>query len=62
MMHQDSLEPATIRFTLECLQESARRSRYFSLLFKCIYIGLLLRPKYPCYIGSSDVYIAKCHK
>ena len=29
MMHQDSLEPATIRFTLERLQESARRSGYF---------------------------------
>ena len=26
MMHQDSLEPAAIRFTLERLQESARRS------------------------------------
>ena len=25
MMHQDSLEPAAIRFTLERLQESARR-------------------------------------
>ena len=32
-MHQDSLEPATIRFTLERLQESARRSGYFSLPF-----------------------------
>ena len=29
MMHQDSLEPAAIRFTLERLQESARRSGYF---------------------------------
>jgi len=29
MMHQDSLEPAAIPFTLECLQESARRSGYF---------------------------------
>jgi len=29
MMHQDSLEPAAIRFTLECLQESARWSGYF---------------------------------
>ena len=28
MMHQDSLEPAAIRFTLERLQESARRSGY----------------------------------
>ena len=33
MMHQDSLEPAAIRFTLERLQESARQSGYFSLLF-----------------------------
>jgi len=29
MMHQDSLEPAAIRFTLERLQESARLSGYF---------------------------------
>ena len=29
MMHQDSLEPAAIRFTLERLQESTRRSGYF---------------------------------
>ena len=29
MMHQDSLEPAAIRFTLKRLQESARRSGYF---------------------------------
>ena len=29
MMHQDSLEPAAIRFRLERLQESARRSGYF---------------------------------
>ena len=29
MMHQNSLEPAAIRFTLKCLQESARRSGYF---------------------------------
>ena len=28
-MHQDSLEPAVIRFTLERLQESARQSGYF---------------------------------
>ena len=34
MMHQDSLKPAAIQFTLERLQESARRSEYiFSLLF-----------------------------
>jgi len=44
MMHQDSLEPAAIRFTLERLQESARRSGYF-LLYICIYIrGDLLLP------------------
>ena len=29
MMHQDSLEPAAIRFTLKRLQESARESGYF---------------------------------
>ena len=29
MMHQDSLEPAAIRFTLERLQESAQRSGHF---------------------------------
>ena len=29
MMHQDSLEPAAIRFTLERLQESARQSGQF---------------------------------
>ena len=34
MMHQDSLEPAAIRFTLERLQESARRSGYFLPAFK----------------------------
>ena len=39
MMHQNSLEPAAIRFTLESLQESARRSGYFLLVFfSCIYI------------------------
>ena len=32
MMHQDSLEPAAIRFTLERLQESARRSGYITAL------------------------------
>ena len=36
MMHQDSLEPAAIRFTLECLQESARQSGYFLPAFSCI--------------------------
>ena len=30
MMHQDSLEPAAIQFTLECLQESARQSGYLA--------------------------------
>ena len=29
MMHQDSLEPAAIQFTLERLQESTRQSGYF---------------------------------
>ena len=29
MMHQDILEPAAIRFTLESLQESARQSGDF---------------------------------
>ena len=29
MMHQDSLKPAAIQFTLDHLQESDRRSRYF---------------------------------
>ena len=29
MMHQGSLEPAAIRFTLEHLQESASQSGYF---------------------------------
>ena len=28
-MHQDSLEPAAIQFTLEPLQESGRQSGYF---------------------------------
>ena len=31
MMHQDSLKPSAIRFTLERLQESARRSGYILL-------------------------------
>ena len=39
MMHQDSLEPAAIRFVLERLQESARRSGYFLPIF--ISIGTL---------------------
>jgi len=29
MMHQDSLEPAAIPFTLERLQKSARQSGYY---------------------------------
>jgi len=33
-----NLEPAAIRFTLERLQKSTRRSGIFSLLFSCIYI------------------------
>ena len=33
MMHQDSLEHAAIRFTLEPLQESARQPGYFLLAF-----------------------------
>jgi len=39
MMYQDSLEPAAIRFTLERLQESARRSGYFSHYFFRIFIS-----------------------
>jgi len=41
MMHQDSLEPATIRFTLERLQESARQSGYFLPL---LYIYVMSLP------------------
>jgi len=33
MMHQDSLEPVVIQFTLERLQESARRSGYYVMDF-----------------------------
>jgi len=33
MMHQDSLEPAAIQFTLKRLQESARRSGHFPPAF-----------------------------
>ena len=33
MMRQDSLESAAIRFTLKGLQESARRSGYFSVIY-----------------------------
>jgi len=42
MMHQDSLEPAAIQFTLERLQESARRSGHFLPAF-FMYLQL-----YPC--------------
>ena len=38
MMHQDSLEPATIQFMLERLQESARQSGYFlPAFFTCMF-------------------------
>jgi len=36
---QDSLEPAAIRFTLERLQESARRSGYFLPVFFHVFIS-----------------------
>ena len=40
MMHQGSHEPAAIRFTLDRLQESARRSGYFlPAFFHVDYIG-----------------------
>ena len=39
MMHQDSLKPAAIRFTLERLQESARRSGYFLPVFFHVFIS-----------------------
>ena len=46
MMHQDSLEPAAIRFTLEHLQESAR-SQYkavkYSYLNLCDKSGKVVR-------------------
>ena len=32
MMHQDSLEPVAIQFTLERLQESSRRSGYYLIV------------------------------
>ena len=38
MMHQDSLEPAAIRFTPERLQESARQSGYFLPAFFHVFI------------------------
>ena len=44
---QDSLEPAAIRFTLECLQESVRRSVFFHAF---ISIGTL----------ESDLQIVQC--
>ena len=38
-----SLEPAAIRLTLECLQESARRSMCFLIInFKYIYIYIYM--------------------
>jgi len=39
MMQQDSLEPAAIRFTLERLQDSARRSGYFLPAFFHVFIS-----------------------
>jgi len=33
MIHQDSLEPAAIRFMLKRLQESAKESGYFLIAF-----------------------------
>ena len=42
MMHQDSLEPAAIRFMLERLQETAQRSGYFLPAF-----FMYLYPKEP---------------
>ena len=39
MMHQDSLKPAAIRFTIERLQESARRSGYFLTAFFHVFIS-----------------------
>ena len=45
MMHQDSLEPAAIRLTLERLQESARRSGYFLPAF-----FMYLYPQEPYYL------------
>ena len=65
MMHQDSLEPAAIRFLLERLQESARRSGYFlPAFFMHLAIStrtlesdlqyylkvLLVEPNGPCFI------------
>ena len=38
MMHQDSLEPAAIQFTLERSQESARRLGYFLPAFFHVFI------------------------
>ena len=39
MMHQDSLEPAAIRFMLERLQEPARQSGYFLPAFFHVFIS-----------------------
>ena len=41
MMHQDSLEPTAIRFMLERLQESARRSGCFLPAFFHVSTGTL---------------------
>ena len=43
MIHPDSLEPAAIRFTLKCLQESARRSEHFLPAF---FMSLFGQPLY----------------
>jgi len=37
-----SLKPAAIQFMLECLQESARQSGIFFLLYSCIFIHRIL--------------------
>jgi len=57
MMHQDTLKPAAIQFTLEHLQESARQSGYFlPAFFMCIFIStyylevLLVEPIGHCFI------------
>ena len=39
MMHQDSLKPAAVQFTLERLQESARSSGYFLPAFFHVFIS-----------------------
>jgi len=49
MMHQDSLEPAAIRFTLEHLQESAMRSGYFLPAFSPCFFHVFIST------GESDL-------